>query len=146
MALGAVIKAVKDRWDDESLADTITGGIHQRRGKNLAAPYVVCTTIGNPVALRASRGEGTATRYERPQIQLLLIDNAGPQAARTKADIIKAAFDNAPLTLDAGTLLFCRFVTEIDLDDPEDPGNPNAVLWAQTYEVLTAESETLSPS
>jgi len=146
MSLGNVLDAVKARWTDQALGATITGGIRLIRGKGLVAPYVIASMIASPIIGRASRGEGTGTDYETTQIQLLYVGKAGPAAARTQVATLKAAFDWAPLSLDSDTLIFCKFVSEIILDDPEDPGNPNAVLWALTYDVQTAEATTLSPS
>ena len=140
MSAGAVLTAIKARWDDQNLSATITGGYRARRGKGLTAPYVVGTLIGAPVVGYASRSGGKRTRYQQPQVQLLLVDGSGPAAAAVKAATIKAAFDEAPLVLAEGALLYCKFVSEMLIDDLEDPGNPNAVLWALTFDVLTSEA------
>jgi len=146
MALGDVIDAVKTRWDAKALGSTISGGIHRARGENATLPCVIYSTIASPVTERAARSSGRGTRYETTQFQLLYIGKAGPAAARTHITAIKAAFDWAPLNLDSGTLVYCKFVSEIDMDDPEQPGNPNGILWALTYDVMTAEATNLSPS
>lgn len=148
MSMGAVLKAIKSRWDSKNLDDTVSGGIHKRRAKNLTAPYVIVSVIASPVSERSSSNGKTGNQYESTQIQLLLVDNGGIESAWTKANAIKAAFDWAPLTVsvDSETLVYCRFAGELDVEDPEDPHNPNAVFWALTYDVLTESSKSLSPS
>lgn len=146
MALDNVLDAIKARWTAKSLSTSITGGVRAVRGKGLVAPYVIVSIIGSAVTLRASRSAGAGTDYETTQVQLLYIGKAGLAAARTHVASIRAAFDYAPLSLDSGALLTCRFVSQVILDDPEDPGNPNAVLWALTYDIQTADATTLSPA
>lgn len=146
MALDDVLAAVKTRWDAKSLDDTVTGGLHYRRGPDLAAPYVVLSDIASTVALRTGSDAVSGNEYTSTQFQLLLVHNGGPAAARTAKRTIRAAFDWAPLTLAHGTLVYCKFASEATLPDPQNPGNPNAVLWAMTYEALMYESKTLSPA
>ena len=145
MPLGDVIDAVKARWDAQNLDDTILGGIHRLRGENATLPCAIYSTIASPVTGCAAAKNGGGTQYETTQFQLLYIGKAGPAAAKTHVKALKAAFDWAPLSLDDGTLLHCKRVGELDLPDPEQPGNPNAVLWALTYDALTAEATALNP-
>lgn len=146
MALRDLIKAVNARWDDQSVGETVTGGIHRTRVKDATAPYVIYSTVGAVRQWSATSGSANQVMVTAVQFQLTLVHNGGAAAAGTMIATIKAAFLNAPLSLDAGTHLSCRYVNEIDMPDPLDPGNPNAVLWTLVFDAEYSEVKEVSPS
>ncbi len=145
MGFSSVIDSIVTRWGDQSLDDTVTGGLHlDRAPKGTDLPYAVLTDMGESTPQRASTAtSGQAAHYRSRQVQVLVVNNTGPAALAVLADAVHAALEYAPLSLTDGALLYCRLNSDVFTDDPD---HENGRMWAGTYDVLYRVSQALAPA
>ena len=139
-----IFEAIGDRWDDQSLGDAIPGGIYKdQASKDATMPYVVASLVASPqVEITATDGD-SANEYTLTTVQLSLHSRGGTAAGGALVQAIRDAFEYAPLSISGGELVTARIVSVAHIDDPDQP---NALLWALTYEILWSQSVTLRPS
>jgi hypothetical protein len=148
MGLKAVFAAIDARWTAQGLsgAGKITGGIYLHgTQKNADMPYCVASLIGSTVAGRAARvATGSKhTQYNLSQIQLRIHHKTDIDALADLVELVRTAFDWAPLSISGADTIYMKFNAETMISDMANPG---AYIWALTYDVQWAEQVDASPS
>jgi len=143
MTIGGVLVWIQAQWTTAGLGTAITGGLHfgdAPGGVNeTAMPYVVVTVVSAPVDERTS-GPGTVgekTEYSNAQIQFNLYHNEGATATSALADLLRAAFRNATLTLSGADGLYCQLSVEMPIGEP---GFPKVIRWTQVYDLKWSDT------
>lgn len=143
--LDAVYKAIKARWEAVDALHQVTGVVHRSRAKgSVAGPYAILSQPGPMnVVTRATAaavaGTARTTEIMQGQFQITLYDRRGENAAIGPAAAIRDAFNGADLNIPGANAMYCRLAHEILLDDERNPGHPNAVLWAFTFDILASK-------
>jgi len=142
MSIGTVARAVRVRWrDDDSAISGTPGPYLDKAPAGLAMPHVIMRITGSPVDGRANSGSGT-TRRERTALEFEIWSDDGANALDVLARKLHTTFDNAPLVLDEGNLLYCRFENEFTAKDAKWR---NVRVHTIAYEVFRSTTETTNP-
>ncbi|MHC4406548.1 MAG: tail completion protein gp17 [Planctomycetota bacterium] len=144
MSFADVISAIQTRWTDQSLDDTVAGGLHTDESpKGGTLPWAVLTDLGaSPVARTSGSTDNNASHYRSRQVQIRIHNNTGASALAVLADAVHAALEYAPLSLSGGALMYCRLNADIFTDDLE---HENGRMWAGTYDVLYGVEQAVAP-
>lgn len=146
MPLGDVFTGVKARWTAKSLSSSIAGGIHFGEAPgNTDMPYVVFTVVSSPVdEVTSGPTGGNVTEYSTTRFQLNLYVKGDMRTASDLADILRPAYQNAPITLAGSTLLKCRFTDETVIKEPKS--SSRVYRWTLLFDLTRADSVERSPT
>ena len=148
MSVGNVIIAIKNRWDDQGLDTSITGGFNEGTvPEDDSQPWVQFSQVTSVVDTRASAegggSSGDQTEISDTLVRFNLYTRTGLAAAGVLAEAIRTAFDWAPLSITGANLLQCEFVSEsITTDDKHE----NSRLWSIMYNVRWGRQRDASPA
>lgn len=87
-----IVEAIKSRWDNSSLSDSITGGIwHGKAPDGQSMPYCIFNEISN------TKRDSTRTKYYHDFVVQfdVFTDDGDPSTSGALADLVWAAFDHA---------------------------------------------------
>lgn len=145
--LGELLKAIKTRWTAKSLATTFTGGIHESRAPSSTSyPCVTIDIVGSSNTARSSSETSNKfNQYETVTFDLTVHSKTGLAATSALVETLKAAFDNAVLTLTDDTVTLKKlWYTGESMDS--DPDHPNFRDWTVTYQAVLEQAKTLVPT
>ena len=141
--LGELLKAIKTRWAAKSMGSSFAGGIHEGQAPpSTALPFVVYTVVGSSNTSRAtSSGDNKFQQYETATIDFMITSRLGLSKASDLAETLKAAFDNAVMTLANGVTMKKFWYVGESVED--DPDHTNVKEWTITYQSILEQSRTL---
>lgn len=148
MGLVDIYAAVKAEWNADSLSESITGGIHTGGKGATTLPRVEFSVLGSAADSRTRggrRGAASGTTVIKTAVRFRLIGEDGLAATAELAELVRATFDNAELTMPVTTtdeLLYCRFVNELPVQHP-DPQYSHIWQFDMTYEILTSKAQPI---
>ena len=144
--LGELMKAIKLRWSAKSLSTSFPGGIEASQTQpSTTFPNVTVDIIGSSMTNRStSSTDNRFNQYETATVDLTVHSKGGFSATSALAEILKAALDNAPLTLGGGVTLKKFWYMGESVD--QDPQRTNFWDWTLTYQAVLEQQKTLVPA
>ena len=132
------------RWsDDDSQVSSLQGPYFEQAPPGIVMPYCVFSLTASPVESRGNSGGNRTSRYENTVLEFEIFGDTGAHAVDLLAQRLQNTFNNAPLALDEGNLLYCRYVGE--RWQRVDNAEPNVRSIVIEYEVARSVVETTSP-
>ncbi len=146
MSLIDLFPAIDARWNANNLDASITGGITAGSADDAKMPYCVFNVLGTTVRTRSSSGDAGAGEYTATTVEFALHGNTGLGPIGALVKTLRAAFDNATLTLGAGegSVLYMRYLTDIPVQNP-DSQYRHVWRYVVTYEILRRRDESNMP-
>lgn len=141
MSAHDVMEVIYSQWGDQSLDSDVAGGLWLSLAPSgTAYPYAVYDLVSSVPDARGNTSASAGTEIYRIEFQIALYGDTMSQVS-TASKEVRAAFDNADLSLGAGEgdVLQCRCVNETPIKLEDDIWQ-----WVLMYEIL--RSEPINPS